>query len=75
MSLGRACWRTVRPIFYSALPLKLINDAAQFTAPIFLNLLLKVVADKDAPKLEGYQWAGESVPFFLAALFHDRIFE
>ena len=36
-----------------AVPLKLMNDAAQFTAPVFLDLLLKTVED-DEPSWKGY---------------------
>ncbi len=42
-----------------------MNDAAQFTGPVFLNKLLNVVADKAAPESEGYKWAGETLPTFL----------
>eukprot|EP00955_Chlamydomonas_euryale_P046816 353511-Chlamydomonas_euryale.AAC.6 len=41
-SLPAACWATVRGLFLAALPFKLVNDAAQFVGPVFLNLLLKV---------------------------------
>mmetsp|Transcript_13169 Transcript_13169/g.18230 ORF Transcript_13169/g.18230 Transcript_13169/m.18230 type:complete len:1650 (+) Transcript_13169:155-5104(+) len=38
--------------------LKLINDGAQFVGPIFLNLLVSFVGDKDQPAWKGYMYAG-----------------
>ena len=38
--------------------MQFINDAAQFAGPMFLNKLLNVIADKNAPESEGYKWAG-----------------
>jgi hypothetical protein len=38
--------------------LQLICDASQFVGPTFLNLLLKVVSDPDAPAWLGYVYAG-----------------
>jgi hypothetical protein len=39
-----ACWACVGPLFLSALPFKLLNDASQFVGPIVLNLLLASIA-------------------------------
>ena len=47
-----------------AIPLKLINDAAQFAAPVFLDLLLKTVED-DEPSWKGYTVA---VSMFVALI-------
>jgi hypothetical protein len=47
-SLFAACASAVAPLFLSALPFKLINDASQFVGPTVLNRLLTVVAAKAA---------------------------
>ena len=51
-----ACWRTVRGQLGWAIPFKLINDASQFVAPIFINLLLDVVESGKPPSV-GYTLA------------------
>ncbi|GAX80188.1 hypothetical protein CEUSTIGMA_g7626.t1 [Chlamydomonas eustigma] len=71
-SLGQACWRTVRHVFLAALPLKIMNDTAQFTAPMLLSQLLKVIADKGAPEWEGYMWAGVMFVVSMAGLLADH---
>ena len=38
---------------------QLLNDASQFTAPMFLNKLLSVIGDKNSSENEGYKWAGK----------------
>lgn len=43
-----ACWRTVRWLFLTAVPFKLLNDGAQFVGPFFLNKLLDVIQAGDA---------------------------
>ncbi|KAG1680183.1 hypothetical protein FOA52_000296 [Chlamydomonas sp. UWO 241] len=57
-SLPAACWATTRNLFLAALPFKLVNDLSQFVGPIFINLLLKVIADPAAPMWKGYLYAG-----------------
>jgi hypothetical protein len=47
-SLFAACCASVGHLFLSALPYKLINDAAQFVGPLILNRLLSVVAAQAA---------------------------
>ena len=51
-----ACWRTVRGQLGWAIPFKLLNDASQFVAPIFINLLLDVVESGKPPSV-GYTLA------------------
>lgn len=41
-SLAMACWKTVRHLYITALPLKILDDLTPFIGPVFLNLLLKV---------------------------------
>ena len=48
---------TVGYLFLAAIPLKLVTDLSQFIAPIFINLLLKVVDEEDTTK--GYIYSGE----------------
>ena len=45
-------WR----LFFGAVPFKLVNDAATFVGPIFLNLLLGVVSSGASSTL-GYTYA------------------
>lgn len=45
-SLFAACASAVGPLFLSALPFKLLNDASQFVGPVILNQLLTAVAGK-----------------------------
>ena len=53
----RACWAVSRGLILVAIPFKLVNDASQFIAPVFINLLLGVVANGD-PAAKGYFYAG-----------------
>lgn len=39
-----ACWRCTSSLFLTALPWKLVSDAATFSGPVFLRLLLSAVA-------------------------------
>lgn len=50
-SLFAACASAVGPLFLSALPFKLVNDASQFVGPTILNRLLTVVAGQGANSL------------------------
>ncbi len=43
-----ACWHTVRWLFLTAVPFKLLNDGAQFVGPFFLNKLLDVIQTGNA---------------------------
>ncbi len=52
----RCSWAVVRPLVWSALPFKLINDAAQFAGPYFLQRLLESVR-LGHPAREGYMLA------------------
>lgn len=52
-SLFAACASAVGPLFLSALPFKLINDASQFVGPVILNRLLTVVAGQSSQNLAG----------------------
>ena len=52
-----AIWKVTWRLFLGALPFKLINDAATFVGPIFLNLLLGVVSEGKSSAL-GYSYAG-----------------
>ena len=49
----KACWKTTRGLIGGAIPFKVVNDASQFVAPIFINLLLSVV-DNNEPSGKGY---------------------
>ena len=51
-----AIWKVTWHLFVGALPFKLINDAATFVGPIFLNLLLGVVSAGQSSTL-GYSYA------------------
>ncbi len=51
-----ALWKTSWHLFVGALPFKLVNDGATFIGPIFLNLLLGVVASGQSYAL-GYSYA------------------
>lgn len=51
-----AIWATTWHLFVGALPFKLINDAATFVGPVFLNLLLGVVSAGQSSTL-GYSYA------------------
>lgn len=53
----RACWRITRGLIGGAIPFKLVNDASQFVAPIFINLLLGVV-EKGQSSAKGFFFAG-----------------
>lgn len=44
----RACWKTTIGLIGTAIPFKLVNDASQFVAPIFINLLLGVVDNRES---------------------------
>ncbi|KAG2427456.1 hypothetical protein HXX76_012392 [Chlamydomonas incerta] len=55
--LGRACWRLVAGEVLWALPAKALNDASQFVGPLFLNMLLQVLAT-GGPAWRGYAAAG-----------------
>ena len=46
-----------RGLILVAIPFKLVNDASQFIAPVFINLLLGVVANGE-PAAKGYFFAG-----------------
>jgi len=50
-SLFAACASAVGPLFLSALPFKLVNDASQFVGPVILNRLLTVVAGQSSQNL------------------------
>ena len=52
----RALWRFCRYLILTAIPFKLVNDAAQFVGPLFLNLLLNVVSSGQ-PSYLGYSYA------------------
>jgi len=52
----RACWKTTRGLLGVAIPFKIVNDASQFVAPIFINLLLNVVANGES-SAKGYSLA------------------
>ncbi len=52
-----AIWKVTWRLFLGALPFKLINDAATFVGPIFLNLLLGVVSEGKSSAV-GYSYAG-----------------
>eukprot|EP00892_Ulva_mutabilis_P008206 jgi/Ulvmu1/5758/UM025_0012.1 len=52
-SLAVACWKTTARLFLVAAPYKILNDASQFVAPVFLNLLLSAIA-AGAPVLRSY---------------------
>ena len=52
----RACWKTTRGLLLTAIPFKIVNDASQFVAPIFINLLLNVVANGKS-SAKGYSLA------------------
>ena len=52
-----ALWKTSWHLFVGALPFKLVNDAATFVGPTFLNLLLGVVSKGESSAL-GYTYAG-----------------
>ena len=52
----RALWRFCRYLIVTAIPFKLVNDAAQFVGPLFLNLLLNVVSSGQ-PSYLGYSYA------------------
>ena len=51
-----AIWKVTWHLFIGALPFKLVNDAATFVGPIFLNLLLGVVSAGQSSTL-GYSYA------------------
>ena len=51
-----AIWKVSWHLFLGALPFKLVNDAATFVGPIFLNLLLGVVSAGKSSTL-GYSYA------------------
>ena len=51
-----AIWKVTWHLFVGALPFKLVNDAATFVGPIFLNLLLGVVSAGQSSTL-GYSYA------------------
>ena len=51
-----AIWKTTWKLFVGALPFKLVNDAATFVGPVFLNLLLGVVSAGQSSAL-GYSYA------------------
>ena len=51
-----AIWKVTWHLFIGALPFKLVNDAATFVGPIFLNLLLGVVSSGQSSTL-GYSYA------------------
>ncbi len=51
-----AIWKVTWHLFVWALPFKLVNDAATFVGPIFLNLLLGVVSAGQSSTL-GYSYA------------------
>jgi len=55
-SLFAACARTVAPLFLTATPLKLLNDASQFVGPAMLTLLLQLVAE--AQHGQAHPWLG-----------------
>ncbi|PNW84295.1 hypothetical protein CHLRE_04g228650v5 [Chlamydomonas reinhardtii] len=55
--LGRACWRLVAAEVLWALPAKALNDGSQFVGPLFLNMLLQVLAT-GGPSWRGYAAAG-----------------
>ncbi|CAK0780401.1 hypothetical protein CVIRNUC_005040 [Coccomyxa viridis] len=55
-SLMWAIWKVTWHLFVGALPFKLVNDAATFVGPIFLNLLLGVVSAGQSSTL-GYSYA------------------
>lgn len=52
-SLTLVCWQAVSHLFLPAIPVKMISDAAQFVAPVFINLLLSAVSS-GAPDRTGY---------------------
>lgn len=52
----RACWKTTGGLIGTAIPCKLVNDASQFVAPIFINLLLGVVDNHESTG-KGYSLA------------------
>ena len=60
---GNACvqtlaiWKVTWRLFLGALPFKLVNDAATFVGPLFLNLLLGVVSEGKSSAV-GYSYAG-----------------
>lgn len=57
-SLFAACASAVGPLFLSALPFKLLNDASQFVGPVILNRLLTVVAGQASQAANaGDEWA------------------
>jgi hypothetical protein len=49
-SVFSAAWKSTAPLFFAALPFKLINDASQFVGPVFLNLLLASITRSDPPR-------------------------
>jgi len=51
-----AIWKVSWHLFLGALPFKLVNDAATFVGPLFLNLLLGVVSAGKSSTL-GYSYA------------------
>ena len=52
-----AIWKVTWRLFLGALPFKLVNDAATFVGPLFLNLLLGVVSEGKSSAV-GYSYAG-----------------
>eukprot|EP00210_Caulerpa_lentillifera_P008090 g7724.t1 len=55
-NLFRALKKTIGPLFYQAIPLKLMVDISQFVGPVFLDLLLSSVQDNE-PSWRGYTYA------------------
>lgn len=55
--LFTAAWQTAAHLFLAALPFKLLNDASQFVAPVFINLLLASISGGD-PVSHSYGLAG-----------------
>eukprot|EP00798_Chlamydomonas_sp_ICE-L_P022904 gene22904-30080_t len=71
-SLFRACLNTVSHLFVTAIPWKLLCDASQFVGPLFLNLLLKLLSDPDAPVWLGYAYAGVMFAGTLVGVLADN---
>ena len=64
-------WRMNKRLFLTALPFKLINDAATFVGPTFLSLLLGVVASGGSA-LRGYTLAGLMLAGLLIGTLADN---
>ena len=64
-------WRTNKYLFLTALPFKLVNDGATFVGPLFLSLLLGVVASGGSA-LKGYLYATLMLAGLLAGTLADN---